>query len=194
MDVDRRERWVLLETARLTLRRFTVDDVDALVDLDSDPEVMHFITGGLPTPRAEIEDVVLPYWLAYYDRPAMHGFWAAEDRTSAEFLGWFHLRPGDGRPDDEPELGYRLRRSDWGRGLATEGSRALIDLAFKHAGARRVVAETMVAHLSSRRVMENAGMRLVRTFKADWPYPIPGDDLGDVEYAITREEWLRQHG
>ena len=52
----------------------------------------------------------------------------------------------------------------------------------------------MVAHLSSRRVMENAGMRLVRTFKADWPYPIPGDDLGDVEYAITREEWLRQHG
>jgi RimJ/RimL family protein N-acetyltransferase len=183
-------RVVLLETDRLVLRRFTTDDVDELVRLDADPEVMHFISGGLPTPRAQIEDVVLPYWLRFYEVSPVLGFWAAEDRTTGEFLGWFHLRPGDGHGDDEPELGYRLRREAWGRGLATEGSRALVELAFTRVGARRVLAETMAVHTASRRVMENCGLRLVREFRADWPYPIPGDEHGDVEYALDREDWI----
>ena len=50
-------------------------------------------------------------------------------------------------------------------------------------------AETMVVHSGSWRVMEKAGMRRVRTFHADWPVRIPGDEHGDVEYAITRAEW-----
>ena len=90
----------------------------------------------------------------------------------------------------EPELGYRLRRSVRGRGLGTEGSRALVDKAFREFGATRVRAETMVVNTASRRVMEKAGLRLVRTFFAEWPDRIPGDEHGDVEYAITREEWL----
>lgn len=184
---------VLLTTDRLVLRQFTPADVDRLVSLDSDAEVMHFITGGLPTPRSEIEDVVLPFWLAYYETSQVAGFWAAEERVSGEFLGWFHLRPADNRADDEPELGYRLRRQSWGTGLATEGSRALVDFAFTKAAARRVTAETMFAHPASRRVMEKVGMRLVREFSADWPYPIPGDELGDVEYAIERGYW-EKHG
>jgi RimJ/RimL family protein N-acetyltransferase len=48
----------------------------------------------------------------------------------------------------------------------------------------------MVVNVASRRVMEKAGMRLVRTFTQDWPYPIPGDEHGDVEYAVTRAEWV----
>lgn len=182
-------RVVLLETDRIALRQFTLDDVDALVLLDSDPEVMHFLTGGLPTPRSEIEGVVLPRWLRYYEDSPLVGFWAAEDKASGDFLGWFHLRPGDGHPPDEPELGYRLHRWAWGRGLATEGSRALVDMAFTRGGASRVNAETMAVHAASRRVMEKVGMRLVRTFRADWPYPIPGDEFGDVEYAIDRSDW-----
>lgn len=180
---------VLLDTHRMTLRQFTPADVDLLVMLDADPEVMHFITGGLPTPRSEIEDVVLPFWLSYYEMTPLAGFWAAEERTGGDFVGWFHLRPGEGRSDDEPELGYRLRRQSWGMGLATEGSRALVDFAFMKGGARRVVAETMRVHVASRRVMEKVGMRLVREFHADWPYPVPGDQFGDVEYAIERWEW-----
>ena len=65
----------------------------------------------------------------------------------------------------------------------------MISKGFTEFGVRRVVAETMVAHTGSRRVMEKAGMRLTRTFHQDWPDPIPGDEFGDVEYAITREEW-----
>jgi len=44
-------------------------------------------------------------------------------------------------------------------------------------------------HTASRRVMEKAGLRHVRTFHQEWPYRIPGDEHGDVEYALTRAEW-----
>ena len=59
---------IFLETERLQLRQFTEDDVDILVELDGDPDVMHFITGGRPTPREEIETDVLPAFLDYYER------------------------------------------------------------------------------------------------------------------------------
>jgi RimJ/RimL family protein N-acetyltransferase len=183
---------VVLETERLSLRRFAADDVDNLVELDGDPEVVFRITGGVTTPREEVETDVLPAFLAYYDRGDAYGFWAAVERETGEFLGWFHFRPGEGHPDDEPELGYRLRRSAWGKGYAAEGSRALIDRGFTQLGVRRVVAETMVVHGASRRVMEKAGMTVARTFHQDWPYPIPGHERGDVEYEITREQWERQ--
>ena len=183
-----------LETERLTLRRFTPDDVDLLVELDSDPEVMFWITGGRTTSREEIETDVLPAFLGYYEKYEGYGFWAAIERASGAFLGWFHFRPAPGHPDDEPELGYRLRRSTWGKGYGTEGSIALIDRGFRDFGVRRVLAETMAVNTASRRVMEKAGMQLVRTFYQDWPDKIPGDEHGDVEYAITRDEWMRQRG
>ena len=59
---------VFLETERLLLRQFTPDDVDNLVALDGDPEVMRYINGGRPTPRAEIEHDYLPAFLRYYER------------------------------------------------------------------------------------------------------------------------------
>jgi RimJ/RimL family protein N-acetyltransferase len=182
-----------IETDRLILRPFAPDDVNNLVLLDADPQVMRLINGGEPTPRDEVEWEFLPYLLALQAQGSGYGFWAAEEKTTGEFLGWFHLRPhADGHPD-EPELGYRFNRPAWGRGYATEGSRALIQHAFAKLGARRVYAEAMAVHSASRRVMEKAGLRFVRLFHADWPVRIPGDEEGDVEYAITREEWTRDH-
>ncbi len=180
---------VYLETSRLILRRFTPDDLDDLVALDADPAVMRYITGGRPTPRDEMRDDYLPWWLAYYDRGDAWGFWAAIERDTGAFLGWFHLRPNEGDPPDEPELGYRLLRAAWGRGYATEGSRALVDKAFVELGARRVYATTMTVNVGSRRVMEKAGLRFVRRFTMPWPDRIEGEEHGDVEYAITREAW-----
>lgn len=180
---------VYLETPRLVLRRFTPLDLDDVEALDADPAVMRYINGGTPTPREEIRDEYLPAWMAYYERGDRWGFWAAIEHGSGRFLGWFHLRPQASDPPDEPELGYRLRRDAWGRGLATEGSRALIDKAFGELGAMRVYATTMAVNTGSRRVMEKAGMRFIRLFDAEWPIRIPGDEEGDVEYAVTREEW-----
>jgi RimJ/RimL family protein N-acetyltransferase len=175
---------VILQTERLTLRRFSPADVEALIELDSDPDVTFFITGGVP----EFSPAMLDAWLREYERTPGYGTFAAIERTTGEFIGWFHLRP-EAEHEDEPELGYRLRRSAWGRGLATEGSHALIGLAFETLGASRVWAATMVVNAASRRVMEKAGMHYVRTFHAEWPYRIPGDEEGDVEYAITRDGW-----
>lgn len=183
---------VVLETERLILRQFTADDVDNLFELDNDPDVMFYITGGRTTTRADVETDILPAFLSYYQRFGGYGFWAAVERSTGDFLGWFHFRPGEGHPEDEPELGYRLRKSAWGKGYAAEGSIALIRKGFTELSVRRVAAETMVVHTGSRRVMEKAGMRAARTFHQDWPDHIPGDEHGDVEYAITREEWEQQ--
>jgi RimJ/RimL family protein N-acetyltransferase len=184
---------VFVETPRLVMRQFTLADVDNLVSLDADPDVMRFVTGGLATTRAEIETEFLPAFLAYYDRYEGYGFWAAIEKPTGQFLGWFHFRPREGASADEAELGYRLRKPAWGKGYATEGSRALIRKGFTEFGVQRVVAETMAVNLASRRVMEKAGLTLVRTFRRPWPYPIEGDNLGDVEYALTKADWEEQN-
>jgi RimJ/RimL family protein N-acetyltransferase len=181
---------VFLETPRLLLRRFTADDVDHLVELDSDPDVMRFITGGVPTSREENE--VLPAFLGYYDRYEGYGFWAVIEKATGNFLGWFHFRPGPEAGPGEVELGYRLRKSAWGQGYGTEGSRALIDKGFAELGVQRVVAEAMAVNTASRRVMEKSGLRLVRTFHQPWPFPIEGDEFGDVEYALDKAAWQQE--
>lgn len=186
---------IYLETDRLYLRHFTPDDVDNLVGLDDDPEVMRYLTGGKPTPRSRVEQELLPRILAYYDRLPGFGYWAAVEKATGAFVGWFHFRPREGATGTgEVELGYRLRRSAWGKGYATEGSRALIRRGFTELGVQRVFAQTMAVNRASRRVMEKCGLRLVRVFYPDWEDPIPGYEEGEVEYALTRDEWLqRQH-
>ena len=183
---------VFLETDRLVLRRFSLADVDNLVNLDADPDVMRYVTGGIPTSREEIQNEFLPAFLDYYQRYEGYGFWAAIEKATGEFLGWFHFRPPPDAAPGEVELGYRLRKSAWGKGYATEGSRALIRKGFTELGVQRVVAETMAVNQASRRVMEKAGLKLVRTFHQPWPYPIDGDEFGGVEYALDRAGWQQQ--
>jgi RimJ/RimL family protein N-acetyltransferase len=191
---------VFLETERLLLRRFTPDDAEHLIALDSDPAVMRFISGGTPTPPEEMRDNMLPHILRYYEQYDGYGFWAVIEKATGDFLGWFHFRPWAGSDRDEPELGYRLRQSAWGKGYATEGSRALIRKGFTDLGVRRVVASAYGENIGSRRVMEKAGMRLVRTFRMTpeefAAHGIPYDaglwDGDDVEYAIERAEWVAQ--
>ena len=180
---------VILETRRLTLRQFTEDDVGNLVDLNSDPEVMRFITGGRPTPREQLRDEIIPFHLAVYERLDRLGTWAAESTATGEFLGWFHFRPGPDMDVTNIDLGYRLRRSAWNRGFATEGSRALIDMGFTDLGVERVFAHTMAANTASRRVMEKCGLTLVRTIASEGPGAIEGAEHGEVEYALTKPEW-----
>ncbi len=159
---------VFLQTPRLILREFEPADVDRLVSLDSDPAVMRYLTGGKPTPRATIErNLYTP------------GRWAAVTHEGS-FLGWFSLRPA---AVDEAELGYRLVSRCWGQGYATEGAQTLVHKGLAD-GLRRIFAQTMAVNLASRRVMEKAGLRYVRTFHLDWDDPIEGFELGEVEYEV----------
>ncbi len=134
---------VVLETQRLTLRKFTEDDVGNLFDLNADPQVMRYLTGGRPTPVEELRDEVIPFHLAVYERLDRLGTWAAESSATGEFLGWFHFRPGNGTDITDIDLGYRLRRAAWNMGHATEGSRALINMGFTELGIQRVFGHTM---------------------------------------------------
>ncbi|MEV5544330.1 GNAT family N-acetyltransferase [Saccharopolyspora shandongensis] len=185
---------VLLETERLVLREFGLDDVDDVFALNSDAEVMRYINGGAPVTRAETADEVLPSYLGYYQQFGGLGKWAAVEKATGRFVGMLMLHPAPDGPLDDVELGYRFHRAAWGEGYATEGSLALLRNAFTDLGVRRVFAQAMVVNRGSWRVMEKVGLRYVRTFTYDWPEgPIEGAEHGDVEYAVTREEWLAQH-
>jgi len=181
---------ILLETARLRLRRFTYDDLERLVELDSDPEVMRHISYGLPTPRERYELEILPRWLALYEDSPLLGYWAAELRADGEFVGWFHLRP-DRFDAGEQELGYRLRRAAWGQGFATEGGRALVAHGFVRVGAGKISARTLKANRSSQRVMEKCGL----AYERDFVYPedvLAGrsvEERAAMKYAITQSAW-----
>jgi len=177
---------IFLETDRLTLRQFTAEDVDNLFELNSDPEVMRYLTGGKPTPRAEIRDRIIPFHLGSYQRSDRFGTWAAEAGPTGEFLGWFHFRPVQGKGID---LGYRLRKPAWNKGYATEGSRALIRKGFTDLGVQRVFAHTMTVNAASRRVLEKSGLVLVRTFRYEGADVIEGAEHGEVEYALSRTDW-----
>jgi RimJ/RimL family protein N-acetyltransferase len=184
---------ILLETPRLRLRQFRPDDLEQLVELDSDREVMRYITYGDPTPRATYLEVILPRWLAFYERTPGLGYWAAEDREGDAFVGWFHLRP-DRFDAGEQELGYRLARRAWGRGLATEGATAVIDHGFSRVGAAKITARTLAANDRSQRVMRKCGLELECAFV----YPedvIQGRDESEraaVKYSIMRRDWLQR--
>lgn len=182
---------VFCETDRLILRHFTAADADLLFALDNTPGVMFYINGGLPVSR-EVVDDNLEAFLAYHARGGDRGFYAVVEKASGDFVGWFHFRPEAGAGLNDVELGYRFHPSTWGRGYATEGSRALVDKGFAELGVDRVSAYALAVHTASRRVLEKAGLRYVRTFHGDWPWPIPGDEEGDVEYALTRTQFRAQ--
>ena len=178
---------VYLETPRLVLRRLTAADVELLVQLDSDVEVMRYLTGR-PSPRHEIEARILEI-LTTYERHPHLGTFAAHEQASGRFIGWFGLQPT--AQDDVADLGYRLHRSFWGQGYATEGSGALIAKAFTELGIRRVEAQTMAVNTRSRRVLAKAGLRFERIYHEHFDDPLPGTEYGEVEYGIDRDTWLQ---
>ena len=164
---------IFLETPRLVLRQLSEDDVDDLVALDSDPEVMRYINGGVATSREAIAERFLPYAMSYYERDKHLGFWAIVDKQSEEFIGWIFLRPEvdfellqqlNLAEPDAVELGYRICQRSWGKGYMTEAARALIDKSFTESAIAKIVAWALTEHKASTRVMEKAGLRLQQEY------------------------------
>ncbi|MFJ7410791.1 GNAT family N-acetyltransferase [Streptomyces sp. NPDC098077] len=180
-----------LETDRLVLHPVTAADAPDLLALDNDPAVTRYINGGRPTSPEDIRDRTLPRLLHDHPCTGTRGFWAAREKDTGAFLGWFELRPLDDHDPAVTELGYRLNRSAWGRGYATEGARALVDKGFTDLGVQRVTANTMAVNTASRRVMEKTGLTFLRAYTEDWPETIEGSEHGEVEYVITRGAWER---
>jgi RimJ/RimL family protein N-acetyltransferase len=107
--------------------------------------------------------------------------------------GRFSLKPANSYGlTGGTELGCRLYPAFWGRGLATEGARALIRLAFEQLRLDRVVATTMADNTGSWRVMEKGGLRRVSTFHYPDAHLMPGGEHGDFVYELTRSDWTGQ--
>jgi RimJ/RimL family protein N-acetyltransferase len=184
-----------LQTSRIRLVPLSDEHLEYEVQVDSDPEVMRFLGNGRPRTRQEVQ-VLHQSRLAAAQRVPGLGFWAGfGDCGFGEdgFVGWWILEPPQ-RPDQGPvegqaELGYRLLRRHWRKGLASEGARELIRHGFDDLGLVRIFAETMAVNEASRATMRSVGLRYVRTFHPDFDEPIPGSEHGEVEYAITASEW-----
>ena len=172
----------VLQTMKLTLSPCSPSDRADFIDLELDPEVMRFLNGG----HAVDHEQSYPDATFLMPRGTEADVWTARRTSNGAFVGWFCLWPESERV---AELGYRLRRMDWGQGLAKEGASALVNWGFRSGRYDKIFASTMAVNHPSRRVLEKIGLNYARTVYFDWPDPFPGSEGGEVEYELMRSAW-----
>jgi [ribosomal protein S5]-alanine N-acetyltransferase len=148
----------MLETARMLLQPWQLDDWLLLRPIASDPEVMRYISNGKPWPKERIREFV-GRQVTHFEKLG-YCLWKLLHKESSEMIGFCGLQPLDGTP--ETEIGWWLGRAWWGKGLATEAARAALQDGFERAGLERIVAVAMGANSASIRVMEKLGMKYER--------------------------------
>jgi RimJ/RimL family protein N-acetyltransferase len=184
-----------LQTERLLLRRWRDDDLTPFAAMVADPEVMRYFPGTQSTAEAAalIERV--------HAHLAEHGFglWALERKDNGAFIGFTGLgvvgfeAPFCKGSAPTIEIGWRLSRSQWRQGFASEAARASLAFAFDHLQLPEVVAFTVPANQASRGVMTKIGMQ--RDPADDFQHPnLPGGHPlhEHVLYRINRAQWLAQ--
>ncbi len=145
-----------IETPRLILRKFTLEDLDTYHEqIYGDAEVTRYLPGGQPRPK-EHSEMVLNYFI---DHDREHGFspWAVIDRVSGQLLGHCGLIHVLDEP--EVEIIYALGKSTWGKGLATEAASACLDHAYNHLDMDEIIALAYPENTASQRVMQKLGMQ-----------------------------------
>ncbi|MGC4866359.1 GNAT family N-acetyltransferase [Micromonospora sp. DT53] len=151
-----------LETPRLLLRGLRSDDLDGFAAINAQPEVMRYIHDGHPLDRATTAER-LAICQRQWDE---HGFglYAVEIRETGELAGFTGLAVPTFLPEIMPavEIGWRLGRAHWGRGLATEAAQAVVAHTRAELDLRRLVSIHVVGNDASARVMVKIGMSLER--------------------------------
>ncbi|MGQ0805236.1 MAG: GNAT family N-acetyltransferase [Actinomycetota bacterium] len=177
-----------LRTARLVLRRWRDDDCEPFARLNADPVVMEHFPGRLT--RAKSDDFVDRIEAGFEERG--YGLWAVEVPGVTPFIGFVGLNPAAFDAPFTPalEVGWRLDRSAWGQGYATEGGRAALGFAFDELGVDEVVSFTTVRNDRSRRVMERLGLRHDSDDDFEHPELPEGHPIRPhVLYRIDRAAW-----
>jgi RimJ/RimL family protein N-acetyltransferase len=187
----------VLHTERLVLEPLADQHLDLEVELDSDAEVLRYLFPRAQTPeetrakharRMERGRQVdgLGMWMGFLDD--------GRARDASSFVGLYMLTPPHGPSQPQvtglADLGYRIRRDRWRQGFAREGSLELLQHGFETVGLDRVIAQTMAVNAGSRATMASVGLTFVRAFTEEYDEVVEGHARGEVEYAITREEWL----
>jgi RimJ/RimL family protein N-acetyltransferase len=151
-----------LDTPRLLIRQRTLADLDACIEMDRDPDVTRYIAGPWCDPVAHRRFVEFRIRRSY---PPGLGYWTIRETNSPQrFLGWVLLIPDHG-VGPEVEVGWRLVRDAWGKGIATEAAQRILQHAFDGIRLPRVIAEIASENVASRRVAEKIGMRRVVSAK-----------------------------
>jgi RimJ/RimL family protein N-acetyltransferase len=176
-------------THRLILRKWRESDREPFARMNCDPEVMEYFPALL---SREESDALVDRAEAHLEQ---HGFgpWAAELRESRQFIGYVSLFIPQFEAAFTPcvEIGWRLARAHWGKGLAIEGARALVRHGFEILRLPELVSFTVPANLRSLRVMEKVGMTHDPLDDFDHP-SIPADHplQRHVLYRLKRDDWL----
>ena len=149
---------IVFETPRLLLRQFTEDDAPFILQLNSDADVIKYLheplLTGVEQARKIIVDIILPQYKNHLGR------WAIHVKHNNEFIGWCGLKY---RPElDEIDLGYRLKKSAWGKGYATEAARHTLDHALNTLHLPVITAHAHIENFASIKVLEKTGMRFIR--------------------------------
>ena len=169
----------ILSTERLILRKFTPQDAQGFYNLNNDPEVLKF-TGDLPFSSVMEAEVFLKNYDAYEKYGI--GRWAVILKSNLEFIGFCGLKY---HPDkDIVEIGYRLFKSFWGQGFATEAAKASIQYGYKKLGYRKIFAHVHQKNIASQKVLEKIGM----TKQQDILY----DDQPAILYTIDNNKFIQK--
>lgn len=179
---------IVAETKRLRLREWDdADEASFYAVMNTAPVMRHL--GGVQTPEQ--------WHLAYerirgFARDFGHSFWIVEDLGSSKLLGFCGLKrvntPGAGDLTGTPEIGWRLRESAWGKGIAKEAAIASLDLAFGRFGFDAVIALTVASNVESQGLMERLGMR--RCEELDFIDPRFGPELNPtIVWRMVAEDW-----
>ena len=145
---------MILETARLRLRRFTLDDADALEAVLGDPVAMQYYPAAFD--RKGVEEWIERN-IGRYQRDG-HGLWAMVLKDSGELIGDCGCTLQKVEGTNHVEVGYHVRRDLWGNGYATEAAQACMQYAFIRLGVDRVISLIRPGNLQSIRVAEKNGL------------------------------------
>ena len=167
-----------LETDRMLLKEYKLGDHDLMYELDSDSEVVKYVGGKQNDYELYIK--AIDRYLAFYKENHGCGYYKVflKDKPD-EYVGWYHLRPEKHDPANFKilEVGYRFKKSCWNKGLATEGTIALIKKSFEELNVSAVTAKTLKTNKASQRVMQKSGMILDKNFN-------DVNSKGSVRYLI----------
>ena len=180
---------VAAETERLILRDWDDEDEQRFYDVMNTPAVMRHL-GGVQTPEG---------WRAGFERirgftlDFGHTFWIVEEKGTGEILGFCGLKRvnSPGAPEQlagMPEIGWRLRESAWGQGIAKEAAIASLDLGFDRFGYEEIIALTIPPNAESQGLMKRLGMR--RDDGRDfWDERFGPEVNPNIVFALTAAEW-----
>jgi RimJ/RimL family protein N-acetyltransferase len=146
----------ILETERLLMRRLVSDDLDSLFALYRDPDVRRYFPEGTLTYEETKEE--LEWFLNGHPSHPELGLWATIHKASNEFIGRCGLLPWTLQDRHEVEVAYLLAKKYWGRGLATEAARGIVEYAFGCLGLSRLICKIEPENHASIKVASKIGM------------------------------------